>query len=567
VEKPFCPQCEREFNPEFKVCPYDGAELIIRSEDILSGKMLDGRYRVLHKIGEGGMGAVYKAQQISTGKNVAIKVVSRHLMENPAIIRRFQREVKLQSKLEHPNIVTVIDFSQTQDGHYFFVMPFVEGKSLHRLILDDGKLSLNNFHDLASQICDGLEYAHRKGVIHRDIKGDNIAIANMEHQRVIKILDFGLAKAIQQDGSSKTGAELTQQGRVMGTPDYMSPEQAKGDTDKVGKPSDIYSLGVILYQMLSGKLPFESDTPWGVMNKHISEPPVPLRRENPEISQTLERVVLRCLEKEIDKRYPSALAVKRDLAKAAGDSTGAIYTLKGVRALSLQETAIQEDKPIRSRVGIFALVALLTLVAGGLWMVKSRRMADDKRISAATDKARKNQAVNEENKRKLAMEKRRKEQDAKREEETKRKAEAESTSKNTRLEKEKQTKNKEKRIHEQEAIQQLRLARRAAKDENIDLAEELVSKAEELAPDLDVVIRARARLEEVKIRWKRAKVRRLLKHAKEAARQGKPDQAGRYLDEAEDIAPNADVIREAKARLAERKKQTPVGKIITQPLH
>ncbi|HEB72780.1 MAG TPA: serine/threonine protein kinase, partial [Nitrospirae bacterium] len=250
MDKPFCPQCEREYDPGVKFCQHDGAELIIRSEDTMSGEVFDGRYRVIHKIGEGGMGAVYKAQQISTGKNVAIKVVSKHLTENPATVRRFQREVKLQSKLEHPNIVTVIDFSQTKDGHYFFVMPFVEGKSLRRMILDDGKLSLNDFHDLASQMCDGLEYAHRRGIIHRDIKGDNIAIAQMEHQRVVKILDFGLAKAIQEDGSLKTGTELTQQGRVLGTPAYMSPEQAKGEIDKVGKPSDIYSLGVILYQML-----------------------------------------------------------------------------------------------------------------------------------------------------------------------------------------------------------------------------------------------------------------------------------------------------------------------------
>ncbi|VAX23454.1 Serine/threonine protein kinase [hydrothermal vent metagenome] len=383
------------------MCPYDGAELITRSEDTMSGEVFDGRYRVIHKIGEGGMGAVYKAQQISTGKNVAIKVVSKHLTENPATVRRFQREVKLQSKLEHPNIVTVIDFAKTNDGQYFFVMPFVEGKSLRRMILDDGKLSLNDFHDLASQICDGLEYAHRRGIIHRDIKGDNIAIAQMEHQRVVKILDFGLAKAIQQGDEAKTGTELTQQGRVLGTPAYMSPEQAKGEIDKVGKPSDIYSLGVILYQMLSGKLPFESDTPWGVMSKHISEPPVPLRQKRPEAPEALEQIILRCLEKEIDDRYPSALAVKRDLAKTVGQPSGDIMKdispsefeakipeekpapevkrdFKKVVAHAEEDLtkdskpdefdiAIPADKPAKSRAGIIAFIVIMLAVSGWLW--------------------------------------------------------------------------------------------------------------------------------------------------------------------------------------------------------
>ncbi len=131
MEKPFCPICEKEFDSGVKFCQQDGTELIFRSEDTMTGEMFDGRYRVIHKLGEGGMGAVYKAQQISTGKPVAIKVIAKSLTENPATVRRFQREVKLQSKLEHPNIVTVIDFARTKDGQYFFVMPFVEGKS-HR---------------------------------------------------------------------------------------------------------------------------------------------------------------------------------------------------------------------------------------------------------------------------------------------------------------------------------------------------------------------------------------------------------------------------------------------------
>jgi serine/threonine-protein kinase len=318
MEKLFCPLCEREFDQGIKFCPHDASPLIVRSKDAMAGQIFDGRYRILHKLGEGGMGAVYKALQISTNKPVAIKVVAARHTENENTIQRFQREVKLQSRLEHPNIVTVLDFAKTPEGQYFFAMPFIEGKSLRQMILDNGKFPIADFLSLAMQICDGLECAHGEGVVHRDIKSDNIVVAHIGSQRVAKILDFGLAKAVQQDGdATRSGIELSSAGMTMGTPAYMSPEQVRGEAGKIGPLSDLYSLGVIFYQMLTGTLPFRSDTPWGVMHQHISEPPVPLRQIAPDVPEIVEQAVMRCLEKEPGDRYASALELRRDLAAAA----------------------------------------------------------------------------------------------------------------------------------------------------------------------------------------------------------------------------------------------------------
>ncbi len=316
MEKPFCPTCEKEFDTDIKFCPFDATGLIYRSEDSMVGQIFDGRYQILHKLGEGGMGAVYKARQVSTGKLVAIKVISMSLAGDADTLKRFQREVKLQSQLEHPNIVTVIDFSQTSEGQYFFVMGFVEGRSLRMMILEDGPLASKPFLDLAIQMLDALEYAHNKKIVHRDLKADNMVVVKLPHQQIVKILDFGLAKAFQEEGGhSQQDTMLTQQGRILGTPAYMSPEQARGEIDKIGPPSDLYSLGIIFYQMLSGKLPFLSDTPWGIMHKIMCEDPAPLRRVNPDVPEWIDSIIMRCMEKDIADRYPSANAVKLEFAR------------------------------------------------------------------------------------------------------------------------------------------------------------------------------------------------------------------------------------------------------------
>ncbi|MDH5756901.1 MAG: SUMF1/EgtB/PvdO family nonheme iron enzyme [Nitrospinota bacterium] len=401
TEKMFCPSCEREFDHGLHFCPHDGSKLIVRSNDELAGQTLDGRYRILHKLGEGGMGKVYKAEQVATGKMVAIKIVAQHLSTDEATIRRFRREVNIQSKLEHPNIVTVIDFSQLSTGEYYFVMAFVKGTSLQNLILEEGKQDLKSFFDYAIQICDGIEYAHRLGIVHRDLKGDNIIVAHLGHQKVVKILDFGIAKALQSADDTKTTAntaQLTAQGRILGTPAYMSPEQAKGEISHIGPATDIYAIGVLMFQMLAGKLPYESDTPWGLMHKHIMAP-VPHINGDSAALRELDKVVSKCLEKDPANRYQSALELKDALEHLKAEYTrpgsGTNYTSNNISATAEKTAVLAPDESLDPTVGyqtpppvsyaepqsdklktaVYAGLLVLAVVAGGagvMYFVKGK---------------------------------------------------------------------------------------------------------------------------------------------------------------------------------------------------
>ena len=337
--------------------------LVQRSEAIVVGSILDGRYRILERVGKGGMGEVYKGEQISTGKSVAIKVISKDLAQNHENIKRFQREAKIQSALEHPNIVTLLDFAMTPTGQYYFAMPYIEGKSLYDLIKENGKFTLEGFLAFAGQILDGLEYAHRKGVVHRDIKGPNIVVAEMEHQRIVKILDFGLAKSMLSDLASESVTAITHTGRTLGTPAYLSPEQAKGEED-VGPTSDIYSVGVIFYQMLTGELPFQSDTPWGVMHMHISQKPKKINEVGGKAPRKIEKIIMRCLEKNPKHRYKSALSLKRALEIAAGEVAPADLSRESMELFF--EKSAPPPVPHRTGIKVFILLFLMS-VAGFLW--------------------------------------------------------------------------------------------------------------------------------------------------------------------------------------------------------
>ncbi len=530
MEQPFCRQCGKTFDEGFKLCPYDGSELVIRSEDSMAGQVFDGRYRIEHKLGEGGMGAVYKATQLSTDKAVAIKVVSDRLTENPATVRRFQREVRLQTKLSHPNIVSVIDFSKSPTGQYYFVMEYVEGHSLRNLVLNEGKVSLRNFRILAPQICDGLEYAHHKGIIHRDLKGDNIIVATVGHQRVVKILDFGLAKAIQYDEATNNESELTLRGRVLGTPAYMSPEQAKGETDKIDYRTDIYSLGVIFYQMLSGQLPFRSDTPWGFMHKHIAESPPPLITDNRYIPEKLNAIIMKCLEKDQENRFSSALEIKLQLEQEAAEAkNGATMEASASYYDSLKNAKTIGGVP---KVAVISIAAVVLIVSGAIiWGLTGNNTERHSTQVATTPKAAA-QARTE----------------ARKPEATPAKPKPDQSSKVA------DRKNEEVNLLLSEAREDLSANRLTAPEGKNAL--EKYKAALVLDPGSD---EAKKGMENIMDRY--------LKMADKAIGEGNFDEAGEYIEKAESVLPDAGQVKTARAKLktAKSRAQAPPAPVAQQP--
>jgi serine/threonine protein kinase len=258
----------------------------------LTGKQL-GHYQIVAPLGEGGMAAVYKAYQPTMDRYVALKVLPRHFASDPQFIARFQQEAKVLAKLQHPHILPVFDFGEA-DGYTYIVMPFVQSGTLAD-VMQGRSLPLPQIYTLISQIGSALDYAHAHGLIHRDVKPRNVLIDERDN---CLLSDFGLVK--MAEGSVK----LTQTGGVLGTPAYMSPEQGRGQ--ELDGRSDIYSLGVILYEMLTGRPPYEADTPIAIMLKHISEPlPLP-RALNPALPEAVEQVVVKALEKNPADRYQKA---------------------------------------------------------------------------------------------------------------------------------------------------------------------------------------------------------------------------------------------------------------------
>ncbi|MCH5584872.1 Stk1 family PASTA domain-containing Ser/Thr kinase [Shimazuella sp. AN120528] len=266
----------------------------------MEGKKLGGRYEILSRIGGGGMAVVYKAKDILLHRNVAIKVLSESLSNDQEFVRRFDREAQAAASLSHPNIVNVYDVGQ--DGYiHYIVMELVEGPTLKQMILERGQLTTAEAGDIAAQICDGLQHAHDNQIVHRDIKPHNILIGTNGRA---KVTDFGIARA----ASSST---ITQTGSVMGSVHYFSPEQARGG--QIGSKADIYSLGVVLYEMLTGELPFDGDSAISIALKHLQEPVIDPRELNDKIPESMVNIVMRALEKDPEMRYTSVKAMMQDI--------------------------------------------------------------------------------------------------------------------------------------------------------------------------------------------------------------------------------------------------------------
>ncbi len=301
-----CPTCQRSYPQSFAVCPQDGARLTEPLE-WAEGTVIRGKYRILGKIGEGGMGAVYKALHMHFNEFCALKVMAPSLMNDSGLVKRFGREAIIARKLRHKNAVKVEDFDETEDGCPFIVMEFIEGQSLKSLMSARGPLPVARTCSIIKQSAAALDAAHRLGLVHRDIKPDNIVLIVLNGEEVAKVLDFGIAKIRNAHGEA-TGVALTATGMVIGTPPYMSPEQAKGaDSEDLDGRSDIYSLGVVMYQMLTGVLPLKADTPLDMLFAQIQTPPTPIYDARPglQVPAPVAALVMKCLEKDRARRPQS----------------------------------------------------------------------------------------------------------------------------------------------------------------------------------------------------------------------------------------------------------------------
>ncbi len=270
----------------------------------LTGKQL-GPYQIVSPLGEGGMAAVYKAYQPSMDRYVALKVLPRHFASDPEFVGRFSQEARVIANLQHPHILPVHDFGES-DGYTYLAMRFIEGGTLSDWLKNNGPLSLERIRHIITQVGGALDYAHAQGVVHRDIKPGNILVDRWDN---CLLTDFGLAKMVE------SSSHLTQTGGILGTPAYMSPEQGLGQ--EIDGRSDIYSLGVLLYQMAIGRLPYQAETPMAVVIKHIHDPLPPPSKFNPDLPELLELVILKALMKTPEDRFASA----GDMVKALQSAT------------------------------------------------------------------------------------------------------------------------------------------------------------------------------------------------------------------------------------------------------
>jgi len=315
-----CPTCNTSYPTKYSVCPQDGTALV----DVTTwpeGTLVRGKYRILCKVGQGGMGTVYKALHLAFDELRALKVISSELMSEETFVKRFRHEAVITRKLQHPNAVRVDDIDEAEDGRPFIVMEYIEGRSLKALIQQQGPLPVPRVCSIVRQVAAALDAAHHLGMVHRDIKPDNIVLIELPEGERAKVLDFGIAKLKEARLGETAGMTLTGTGLVIGTPQYMSPEQAMGKRgDQLDGRSDLYSLGIVMYQMLAGELPFKADTTMEMLLAHMQRPPTPIKALRPDlqIPDSIAALVMRTLEKNRDLRPASGKALIEELDRAEG---------------------------------------------------------------------------------------------------------------------------------------------------------------------------------------------------------------------------------------------------------
>jgi serine/threonine-protein kinase len=308
-----CPQCGAEYPLDVRFCQTDGTPLRTQgSGNDLVGSIIAERYHVLRKLGEGGMGQVYLAEHVRMGRKSALKVMNPGMVKDVDAVTRFNREAANASRISHPNVAAVYDFGETPDGVIYLAMEFVDGPPLTKVIESQGSLPPQRAAEIVRQAADALAVAHDMGIVHRDLKPDNIMLATTrDGGDLVKVVDFGIAKAAGADAQ-----KVTRTGLVVGTPEYMSPEQLAGD--KLDGRSDIYSLALVAFNMLTGTLPFPSDSTQESMIMRLTDKPQPLQAMKSDVPWPAEvqRVMDRALERQASARYASAPEFARDLVRA-----------------------------------------------------------------------------------------------------------------------------------------------------------------------------------------------------------------------------------------------------------
>ena len=308
-----CPECANKYEDEILHCPEDGLDLTgLDPDDELIGRNI-GSYRVGRQLGKGGMGSVYMAEHPGIGSRVAIKFLHPQFSADKKIVDRFFNEARAVNVIGHDNILKILDLNVTDDNRHYFVMEFLHGKPLQELIDPGNPVPLEIVGPILLQLCEALSAAHERGIIHRDLKPDNVYLTIHKGRRhFVKVVDFGIAKLTDPGSGQSTGK--TQTGMVMGTPAYMSPEQAGGLTTKIDPRSDVYSLGVMLFQLSTGKLPFPGQSFGEVLIGHLQLPPPDPVTLNPLLPQEWSAIVLKCLAKKQEERYQNMEELRQAIA-------------------------------------------------------------------------------------------------------------------------------------------------------------------------------------------------------------------------------------------------------------
>ena len=338
----FCGECGTRLIPSESPQPYPTETLESSSVELCRGAVFAGRYEVLDELGSGGMGKVYRVYDRKLQEEVALKVIRPEIAADRKTIERFKNELKVARKIAHSNVCRMYDLGE-DNGLYFIAMEYVAGEDLKSFVRRSGHLTSGKAVAIAKQVCEGLAEAHRFGVVHRDLKSSNIMI---DREGNARIMDFGIARTFESK-------EITGLGIIIGTAEYMSPEQARGQ--KVDQRTDLYSLGIILYEMVTGRLPFEDEITLNILRKHEIEQPRPPKGLNPEIPDSLNRLILKCLEKPTERRYQTAGDLIRDLNAVQTTSVKVPKT----RARTQQRTIAPAPRPWGRRI----LVSGIILVA------------------------------------------------------------------------------------------------------------------------------------------------------------------------------------------------------------